>query len=558
MKPHTNTKLGMTSFLATLALCLTLGGCADGKDDSSEHATTDETGDETGDGIGNPVGEPVDINHASASQTVQDNILMHMNGLNDAIAFLEDSTAVNNLVDLLFSDDDEDEDGEEAASGDDEPIDLDMSELRDSLVEMMNDRMMVESTATLADDGLSITYAITAEHFCVEDPEEDESEEDAEDRAEDEADCTERLTETPMAIGVMSYSEGDMNLSLLVGATADNVVAIQLHDDQISARIELPKIKQLVEVFVSPEDFELPSTMEGSMGVEIRRDAADAYTARFAVIEDINVTPDADQEQFSVHMSQTDEPGSIAFDGGLGTIDGLIAIDAMDASIPWQIIVDMFYDDEGYSEWICETNEETGEEDCWEEWIEPEESPEVDEAFAADIPGISAAIAYTASDDAFAMTNLGLGDATTTVKVGDATIISIDVNPDNDRRFDFTFDAPGDRDIGFAFSADFAAQVSLAWSHVEDVIPDLPDFLADDTIGVRFGNSATPQLHIIDIDDETEVQMASGTLTLWADAMAEDAVIEEGECLQSTDCEGDECDEEHDLFGGLHGGACGE
>lgn len=52
--------------------------------------------------------------------------------------------------------------------------------------------------------------------------------------------------------------------------------------------------------------------------------------------------------------------------------------------------------------------------------------------------------------------------------------------------------------------------------------------------------------------------MASSTLTLWDDAMAENAIIEKGELLHSTAVESDECDDEHDLFGGLQGSTCGE
>jgi hypothetical protein len=58
--------------------------------------------------------------------------------------------------------------------------------------------------------------------------------------------------------------------------------------------------------------------------------------------------------------------------------------------------------------------------------------------------------------------------------------------------------------------------------------------------------------------------MASGQLTLWADSMDGDVVINEGECMVETDCEGDDCEDEeededeHDLFGGMAGGSCDE
>ena len=239
-----------------------------------------------------------------------------------------------------------------------------------------------------------------------------------------------------------------------------------------------------------------------------------------------------------------------------------MTIAEMDAALPWQIIVDMFYDDEGSSEWICETNEDTGEEDCWEEWTEPEPAPEVDEAFIIDVPGVTGTIAYTATDDAFVLTNLGLGDRTMNIKVDDDTIVSIDVNPEQDRRLDFTFDAPAEHDLGLAFSTDFEAHVQFAWHKVSDAFDDLPDFLADDTLGIRFAEADSPQIQIVDVKEDTQIQMVRGQLTLWADGMDEDVVINEGECFVGTGCEGDDCDDDdedtHDLFGEIGGGSCDE
>ncbi len=178
--------------------------------------------------------------------------------------------------------------------------------------------------------------------------------------------------------------------------------------------------------------------------------------------------------------------------------------------------------------------------------------------------GVHGALAYAASNDEFMFTNLGLGDDSTTIRVDDTTIITVDVNPDNGRSFDLAFEAPGDKDLGFIFSEDFALQVQMNWELVSDVFDDLPTFMLDDLMGVRFADSASPTLHILDIEDDTQIQMASGQLTLWADSMDGDVVINEGECLVETDCEGDDCEDEeededaHDLFGGMAVRSCDE
>ena len=559
-------RLLRTATLVT-ALSVSLMGCSDDKDTDSAGGNAD-AGESA---IGNPVGDPIDIDHETAAQTAEDNLIRHLDGLEDTLAFLEESSSLNNLVGMLFDDDDDDDhdddDNDDDGDDDDDGIEIELSEVRDDLVSIVTDRLMVASTATVADDGLSVSYAVDAEFLCSEDSDEDESDEDLAEREADEADCADRLASNPLTLDVMSDAAGDVNVDVMVGETPVNAISLQLHDDQISARIDMENLGTLVGAFISPDDFEMPRAMEGTFAFEIRQDGDRAYSARFAVPEAIHATADDDQDTFALNIGQHSAPGQISFDGIAGVIAGQLAIDAMDAAIPWQIIVDMFYDDEGETEWVCETNEETGMEECEEVYIEPEEAPDVDEAFIMTLPGVTGVIDYTSSDDAFVLTNLGLGDETMTISVDDATIVRVDVNPDNGRRLDFTFDSPDGTDLGLAFSQDFAAQVEFAWNQVSDAITDLPDVLFGDTIGVEFAGAEAPQLRIYETESDeegevdTHVQMARGQLTLWADAMDEDVVITEGECFVSTECDDDDedCDDEedgHDLFGEIGGGTC--
>jgi hypothetical protein len=488
------------------------------------------------------VGEPIPIDHATAHQTVVDNLTRHLDGLESTLSFLEDSSALNNTLELLFGE--EEEEGEEEK---DEGLEIDLSELRDGLIEIVCDRLMVEETATVADDGLSITYSVDAEYFCAGEPEEDESPEEEKERLEDEAECAERLEANPLVLQVTSDAIGDVNISVQVGDGAEEVLSLQVHDDQISAQVEMAPMDGMVGLFVDPDDFTLPASMAGTLGVEIRQDGEQVYTARFAILDDIAIVPDAEQDPFAFQMSKAADPGRITFDGIAGTIAGALQIDALEASVPWQMIVDMFYDDEGY----------------WEgdEWFEPTEPPDVEEAMVVSIPGVSGTIAYAASDDAYRLTEMGLGGETMTVMVDDGQIVGVDVNPDNGRTMDLVFAAPGEHDIGFTFSPDFETRVAFAWAQFEDHFEDLPTFLRDETLGVRMDESDAPELRILDVKEDTQVQMASGRLTLFSTAMSEDVVIEEGECITGIDEDAlteEERDALHDVFGSLMGATCEE
>ena len=142
-------------------------------DDQASGGDDEETGGEdeqSPDPIGNPVGEPIQIDHNAVKAAVDANLTMHIDGLESALVFLEASNALTNLVEMLL-DDDEDDDGEEIGdddSEDDEPaVDIDLSELRDDILEVLSDRILVESTATLSAEGTELSYAFTPEFFCA-------------------------------------------------------------------------------------------------------------------------------------------------------------------------------------------------------------------------------------------------------------------------------------------------------------------------------------------------------------------------------------------------------
>ncbi len=559
----------LVSWGLILGLVGVVGGCGtdkegtgpgnEGGEDVSEvddADTGDDGPDEEDNIIGDPIGEPVPIDHTTAQQTIEANLIRHIDGLESALEFLESSDAVNNLVDTLFGDDDdeESEDEEELAA---EPIDIDLSEFRDGMVEMMRDRIMVESTSAVAEDGLSIRYALSPEFFCAEDPEEDESAEDEAERMEDQEACAERLATNPVEISVMSDGEGDMNLSLLAGDEAVESARLQIHQDMMSIVTDLANLTPLFEVFIDPSDFEMPRSMVGTLGAEVREAGALAYDARFAALDAISVVPDDDQEPVSLQMPEAKDPGHVSIDGKSMTLDGSLNIDALEASVPWQMIVDMFYDEEGHSEWICETDE-SGEEDCWEEWVDAPEPPEVDEAFIVKLPAVMGDLSYASDDDVFRFTDMGLGDGTTLVSVDADTIISLDLNPDDGRTLSLAVSGNEDQDVGLEFSPSVDVQLTFAWNKVSAAFEDLPNFLLDDTLGVQMDGSDAPRLDILRGED-TQFRVTSGQLTLWSAQMDEDVVIEEGECITGIDEDGmseEELDALHDLFGTLIGDTC--
>ena len=166
-------------------------------------------------------------------------------------------------------------------------------------------------------------------------------------------------------------------------------------------------------------------------------------------MEKVNVL--SEDETISIQLKQDYAPGMIILDGIAASIKGELNMDSIDVNIPWQTVVDMFHDDEGHNEWVCETNE-NGEEECYDEFVPAPQAPDVEGALQLLIPGVSAVIDFAAADDIIKLSSLGLGASTTSIKVNDKPIIAFDLNANHDRQFDLAIHSDGAESLGFVGS----------------------------------------------------------------------------------------------------------
>jgi len=563
------------------ALCtvVSLGACGDaattieeGPGDSIETTDVVTTISDEGEPIGNPVGDFVAINHAAAKQVVENNLTKHINNLEEALSMLETSGTVEIIADMFNGGDESQEsdpsgtplpEGEDPEPREEETVvveglEVDLSGLRDGLIEIIADNIMVEEVSTVSDDGLVLTYALGPDQLCDEEAEEEESEESRDARMASESECAERLANNPLRIDVTSDGAARINISLKVGVDEMEVVNLQIHDDVIATSVQISKIRSLLEAFVDPTDFELPSTMEGVLALEIRETASLAYTARVGLPEAVHIAASGTQDPFGLQIDQSEEVGAISIHGPNKEIAGSLNILGFKVELPWQWIVDIFYSSEGNYEWVC-TTDENGEEDCSDMWVDPPEAPEAEGTFSVSLPGISGALAYTLGEDVFRLSSMGLGEETSVVAVDGEPLISIDLNPNDGRAMGLDLMGEGDNDIVFQFSPKLDFQVAFAWQKVSSIIEDMPSFFLDETLAVLFEGSDKPTFKILETEESTLFKVTSGQLTLSSTAMEDDVVIQEGQCFVGVDDEDlseEEKDAKHDLFGGIMGGTC--
>ena len=492
--------------------------------------------------VGEPIGELIAIDHKTVRNGIESNIENHVDGLQDALQFLTDVAVVEHLRDFFFLEDDQNSDDPE------DELSIDFGDFKDALIDTLKARILVEETASLSADNNTLTYLLHPEYFCASEAEEDESQEEMQERLVDEQDCANRLTENPIRLQVVSDDEMDFTFTVKVGEDEVEALQLQIHNDFIAVETKLSNIQHLVRVFVDEEHLTFPQLFTGSIGGEIRKEGSLLYTARFAILDDIRISPDA-EDFISLSLDKATKPGSVTIDGVGEMITGGLHLGKIDFAMPWQNIVDGFFSDDDSMEWMCEINSD-GTEVCYEQSTATEEAPQVEGMLRFVVAGMTGEIDI--HNDTIQLFGLSLGQQATVVSVAEKPIVSVDINPDDGRQFGLDFTTVGNG-FEFAFSPLLDASIAFSMEHISDIFEEMPNFLKDEQIGVRFDGSQQPILYM-ETGESFQMEMASGQMVLWSSAMDEDIIIGEGMCVGSIN-EDTLTDEEkaqhHELFGGV-------
>jgi len=229
------------------------------------------------------------------------------------------------------------------------------------------------------------------------------------------------------------------------------------------------------------------------------------------------------------------------------------------AGLPWQMMVDMMWDDEGHDEWVCEPNGSGGE-DCGDEWVDGPESPPVEGMMNVVVPGPTAGIEVDIATDTFGFVNLSLGDETLVADVEGDPIVQLELNADAGWLFDLTMVGENPTTTRFEMTPGFDVQLVFSMDHVKDGLQDPSDFILSDTLGARLDGDPAPAITLVRLADKFDVMVSAGQLTLWSDSMDGDVVVGTGQCLDHDDdgLTDEEKDALHGVFGGLYASVCGE
>ncbi len=396
----------------------------------------------------------------------------------------------------------------------------DFEEESGSVAEWLSDNVFnAESVESQTDT--SVTYLLDPERVCGEPVQEpqtiqpiDENDPRAEERIEaaeeDVVDsCRQLLEAMPVRLVVTWLSEGNVDVAVQLGEGRDTAITLNMHPDRLAAAIDLSVVHaslQAAAETLEDEDIDLPRTLEGALKVELVRAGAQDFTASLSVTRAIAIEAGEGDEAIALALGAAQPALKAEILPSTQTITARADIGTIDLMLPLALLLG-----------------------------EGEDGSENNEIAEIHIGGLNAGSTFTGQSDVARLTGIGLGDDTSYLRADGRDLVTLDINPDDGRRFDLTVSASPEG-TRLELTPSVAWQATMAFGALVDHF-GMPEWMADETLSARLDGAAIPAL-LIPSGDETGpadaiLKVLAGELTLESRAMAITVSVEANQCLLS-------------------------
>lgn len=442
-----------------------------------------------------------------------------------------------------------------------EPIDgSGLAQLVQDSADFLEENVLIEANLE-SSSASSVTYRLRPESLCDQagsqtDPAPAGGGDVAPDAEGD--DCARILTDVPVRLVVSSPAEGDVDVELLVGDARANPVDFRLHRDELGLTVDLAGVKAAVlelAAAMGEEVPQLPEVVAGVVDLSLRRDGPQDYTVAFSVLSAVEIA--GSDPEYSIGIAVADPAFQLRLDGASRTATVDFDVAAVDVVAPLDAL------------WV------RGEELCEpaEPGAEPmpcgDPLPALLGTLAVHLGGASGELVYDGSSDRVTMTDLGLGDTTTTATLDGRPLLALDLNANAGRRLDLTAEKVADG-VAATFTASLDLALAIDGATLADQL-DVPAWAMDEELRVTFDGAEAPRLVLLDaMGDDTlpapgteqlrsVARVEAGRLTLSSSSLAAPIVVETDACLNHTESApvdgGLETEEPHP-FSSASGGVC--
>lgn len=337
-------------------------------------------------------------------------------------------------------------------------------------------------------------------------------------------DCEAQIDGLELRIHAVEAEDG-LNLGFRIGPDQAEPFGLELRSNRLSLVLDLADLKSAVE-FLAEDDEEatagLPAVMEGVLAFSLLAPSENEVEVQVGVREALRfetdssgsgsamkISTDARDPMFSMLMGETKlamtvDVGRTRVSGPWGDVQG-DGLDLGNLDIDWQ--------------------------------------------------GLSYQIDLSADSDILNVSNIGLGDGTSTIKLDGETLLAVDLNKDSGRTFDLelSLDEAGLPVLAIAPGIDLQVSYDLQALSEGGVAIDAPVLRSSYSLSLR---GDEPVVQPVEADAFTGfpggMRVISGELVVSADDAAEDVVVPAGKCLVELEPAADA----HPLLGALSAVDC--
>jgi hypothetical protein len=301
-------------------------------------------------------------------------------------------------------------------------------------------------------------------------------------------DCVDEINRIQPRLRLSSPSAGNVDVEILLTSSHLNPVTIELHQDHAAIVVDLAETKATLDA--AGEDTSSIAQMAGKFGLGIYKNGNLDYSLRASIIDAITlgITNDAG-EAINYALGASDRMLELRLDGNQKKVTGSLDYGTMTIAGPLNAFKDSFAP--------VEYDPVTG---------LPIERPNYTGAIEYFLAGIEGSATFDGATDKLSFTHLGLGDASSTLKLDGTALAQIDVNPNNGRHFDLSVeDQPDGTVVGFSPTLDVSAMLNFAPLAAQ--IPDIAPDVLSNTIHLWF-DGTNPSVQ----DHGDQLKVLSGTL----------------------------------------------
>ena len=328
--------------------------------------------------------------------------------------------------------------------------------------------------------------------------------------------CVQKLTANPLRFLVTANTDDSLNVSLLVGQARHTPATAVLGAKKVSARVNLAEAMASVRLYMTAADQQdLPEHLNGVLEGSLEKLADFNFAISTSVIEKFDLlVGQAKGKPVAVTVLPSSPTGLLTLNSVTNTFGYTANLGAVDVQVAGAAVCDD----------TCGTKEQTG-------------------TFSGHLGGFTGDFSTRKAATDLTFSGLGIGNDTAQVALNGSPLGTLDVNPNNGRKFSMNFKKTTE---GTLVTFDPALDIKLAMmlnKLSESLRVDMPAWLESEIFEVMLGGAAKPSVLVPaptcdaygDVTSKSELKVATGSLSLTETSLPSPVSVAAGMCLLPVD-----------------------